>query len=67
MKELVLKEQNLEEIINLMKDQLSNLFEVSRDKIKFVGVRLYFVDEEHDILQTTSLFSKDFNPKDYEE
>jgi len=65
MKEIVFKDGNINKDIDMMKERLAEWLNVSKDKIKAVGVRFYFLDEEDDILQTTDFFSKDFNPDDY--
>jgi len=66
MKEVRFKDGNINDLINAMKESVAGMLEVSKDKVKLAGIRFYFVDEEHDILQTTDLFSKDFNLEDYE-
>jgi len=66
MKEVLFKDGNINDLINAMKESVADMLEVSKDKVKLVGIRFYFVDEEHDILQTTDFFSKDFNLEDYE-
>jgi len=67
MKEVHFKVENINDLINAMKESVAGMLEVSKDNVKLAGIRFYFVDEEHDILQTTDLFSKDFNLEDYEE
>ena len=66
MKEVHFKNGNINDLINAMKKNVADLLKVSKDKVKLVGIRFYFVDEKHDILQTTDFFSKDFNLEDYE-
>ena len=62
--EIKLREKNLQEYVDKQKKAFSSMFET--DNVKLVGIKFFFlIDDE--ICATQGMYSKDFDPEEWEE
>lgn len=61
-KEIKIINKNLGKIVEGTKMMLEGLW---GQKVKLVGISLYFLSEDETMLHTRSYFAKGFNPKNY--
>ena len=57
---------DINEILSKIGESLSLTIGVDPKKVKCKGIRIYFVDEENDILMQSGMFVSGFDINDYE-
>lgn len=64
MKELIFpNNMTILELVDTFKKQSNS---VITGEYKFVGIQVYLIDEENDIMAAPGLYSRDFNKEDFE-
>lgn len=58
--------QDINETLRNVGESLAVIIGVDPKKVKCKGIRMYFIDEENDILMQSGLFVSGFNINNYE-